>query len=233
MKKILIVLLSLCVVFSLCGCDSAKTSQPEEIIEATVEEISDTNTDEETVEETVESIEPEEEPAEVEEPAAVTKASDEKVLVAYFSATGNTKKVAEMIAEYENADLYEIVPAEIYTADDLNYSNNKSRSIVEQADASSRPEIASETVDISEYTKIYVGYPIWCAIEPRIMDTFVEAYDFSDKTVIPFCTSGSSGIGKSGTNLEKLAGTGTWFEGKRFPGSVSEEKIKEWIDCIE
>ncbi|MBR5348669.1 MAG: flavodoxin [Lachnospiraceae bacterium] len=154
----------------------------------------------------------------------------EKVLVVVFSVTGNTKKVAEMVAKFENADLYEIVPAEPYSDADINYSDYNCRALKEQADASARPEIGSEAVDISGYTKIYVGYPIWAAKEPRIMDTFAESYDFGSATVIPFCTSGSSDIGTTGTNLGKLAGSGNWQKGKRFPGSATEADIQKWID---
>ena len=118
-----------------------------------------------------------------------------------FSVTGNTKKVAEMVASIENADLYEIVPAEPYTSEDINYNNYSCRALKEQNNASARPAIGSEAVDLSGYTKIYVGYPIWAAQEPRIIDTFVESYDFGTATVIPFCTSGSSGIGSTGTTI--------------------------------
>ena len=164
--------------------------------------------------------------------AAGTVVSSKMLSLCTFSATGNTKKVAEKIAEFEGADLYEIIPAEVYTEADLNYYDNNSRSIKEQNDKSCRPEIASETIDISGYTRIYIGYPIWCAIEPRIMDTFVESYDFGDATVIPFCTSGSSGLGMSGSNLEKLAGSGNWEKGKRFAANVTDDKIQEWIDSL-
>ena len=157
----------------------------------------------------------------------------EHVLVVVFSVTGNTKKVAEMVAKIENADLYEIVPAEPYTKEDINYSDYSCRALKEQGNASARPEIGSETIDLSGYTKIYVGYPIWAASEPRIMDTFVESYDFGSATVIPFCTSGSSGIGATGTKLATLAGSGNWQTGKRFPGSATEKDVQSWIDSME
>ena len=95
-----------------------------------------------------------------------------------------------------------------------------------------RPEIAGEPLDLTGYTKIYVGYPIWCAEEPRIMDTFAESCDFSGLTVIPFCTSGSSGIGKSGKNLAEKAGSGTWLDGKRFPGGATEADVQKWIESL-
>ena len=172
------------------------------------------------------------EPPATEEPTQPPAAADGKVLVVVFSATGTTKAVAEKIAAIEGADLYEIIPAEPYTEDDLNYYDRSSRSMTEQSDKSVRPEIAGEPLDLTGYTKVYVGYPIWCAEEPRIMDTFAESYDFSGLTVIPFCTSGSSGIGKSGKNLAEKAGTGTWLEGKRFPGGATEADVQKWIESL-
>ena len=154
------------------------------------------------------------------------------VLVAYFSATGTTKGVAEKIAAVTGGDLYEILAAEPYTADDLNYNDNSSRSTKEQNDKNARPEIGSEDISLEGYTTIYLGFPIWWGEEPRILDTFVEKYSFEGITVIPFCTSGGSGIGRSGSNLEALAGTGTWLEGKRFGGSVPEADLKSWIDGL-
>ena len=160
-------------------------------------------------------------------------AADGKTLVVYFSATGNTREVAEKIAAITGADIYEIVPAQEYTTEDLDWNNRKSRSIVEQNDRSARPEIGSDAVSLEGYTTIYIGYPIWCAIEPRIMDTFVESYNFDGITMIPFCTSGSSGIGSSGKNLAKAAGTGNWLDGRRFAAGATEDTIKSWIDGLE
>lgn len=152
------------------------------------------------------------------------------VLVVYFSATGTTKGVAEKIAALEEADLYEIVPAQAYSAEDLDYNDPDSRATMEQNDPAARPEIAGELPDLSQYETIYFGYPIWWGQEPRIMDRFVESADLGSKTIIPFCTSGSSGIGKSGANLEANAGSGTWKQGQRFPGTVSEEELQKWIE---
>ena len=155
-----------------------------------------------------------------------------EVLVAYFSATGTTKKVAEKIASITGGDLYEIVPAEPYTTEDLNYNDRSSRSTKEQNDKSARPAIGSEDVSLTGYTTIYLGFPIWWGEEPRILDTFVEKYSFEGITVIPFCTSGSSGIGRSGPNMKALAGTGNWLDGKRFGANVSEADLKSWIDGL-
>ncbi len=154
------------------------------------------------------------------------------VLVVYFSATGTTKGVAERIAAVTGGDLYEILAAEPYTEDDLNYNDRSSRSTLEQNDKDARPEIGSENISLEGYKTIYLGFPIWWGEEPRILDTFVEKYSFEGITVIPFCTSGGSGIGRSGSNMEALAGTGTWLEGKRFNGNVSEEELQFWIDGL-
>jgi flavodoxin len=152
--------------------------------------------------------------------------------VVVFSATGTTKGVAEKIAAIEDADLYEIVPAEPYSDGDLNWNDRNSRTTKEQNDKNVRPGIASETVDLSGYERIYVGYPIWWGEEPRILDTFVESYDFGSAVMIPFCTSASSGIGRSGKNLAEHATGGSWLDGKRFSGSVSESDLANWINGL-
>ena len=128
-----------------------------------------------------------------------------------FRNTGTTKGVAEKIAVIENADLYEIVAQEPYSDADRNWQNSNSRTTKEQSSRSARPAIASETLDLSGYDRIYIGYPIWWGEESRILDTFVESYDFSGITMIPFCTSASSGIGSSGQNLSQNAGSGIWL----------------------
>ena len=152
------------------------------------------------------------------------------VLVAYFSATGNTKSVAETLATAINADLFEIVPEQLYTSDDLNWQNDKSRSSIEMGDKASRPKIASKIDNISQYKIVFVGSPIWWGREPSIIDTFIESYDFAGKTVIPFVTSGSSGIGDYGANLQSLAPDAKVLTGKRFSTSVSAEELKTWAD---
>ena len=166
-------------------------------------------------------------------PAVTEETADaQKVLVEYFSATGTKKGVAEKIASVTGADLYEIQPAEPYTEADLNYNDSSTRATVEQNDKNAHPEIASEDVAMQDYTTAYLGFPIWWGGEPRILDTFVEKYSFEGITVIPFCTSGSSPIGRSGSNMEALAGSGTWLEGRRFSGDVSEEDLKSWIESL-
>ena len=158
---------------------------------------------------------------------------DGGVLVVYFSATGTTKGVAEKIAGITGADIYEIKAAQEYTDADLNWNDLNSRSTKEQNDASVRPEIGSEAISLDGYTTVYIGYPIWWGEEPRIMDTFAESYDFEGKTMIPFCTSSSSGIGRSGQNLADNAGSGTWLDGKRFGAGASEDEIRSWIGDLQ
>ena len=156
-----------------------------------------------------------------------------KVLVAYFSATGTTKGVAEIIAENMGADMYEIVPQEPYTDADLDWHDDKSRSTIEMNDSSSRPEIDGAVEDMEQYTTVFIGYPIWWGEAPRIVSTFMENYSFEGKTVIPFCTSSSSGLGSSGRNLEKLTDGAQWLEGRRFGGGASEADVQAWIEGLD
>lgn len=151
-----------------------------------------------------------------------------KVLIAYFSASGVTKKLASTLAEATGGDLFEIVPAEPYTKADLNWMNPKSRSSVEMKDRSSRPAIVSNVDDMSSYDAVFVGFPVWWYREPSIIDTFVEAYDFSGKTIIPFATSGSSGIGSSGENIAAIAKGAKVAAGERFKASASVNELKSW-----
>ena len=164
-----------------------------------------------------------------------TESSEEDggTLVVYFSVTGNTKSVAEKIASVTGADIYEIKAALEYTDEDINYNDSDSRTSKEQNDSSARPEIGSEEISLDGYSTIYIGYPIWWGEEPRIMDTFAESNNFDGITVIPFCTSGSSGIGRSGQNLADNAGSGNWIEGKRFGGGASEDEIRSWIEDLQ
>ncbi len=154
-------------------------------------------------------------------------------IVVYFSATGTTKGVAEKIAEAADADIYEIVPQEKYSDADLDWHDEKSRTTIEMNDPDVRPKIEGDLPDLSGYKRVYIGYPIWWGDAPRIMSTFVESVKLDGKTVIPFCTSGGSGIGSSGKNLEKLSDGGEWLGGERLDGGISEDKLKEWIDGLE
>ena len=213
MKKFLAILLTLLLVMGLAACggnseEPAEESTPEAATEAETETPAD---------------EPEEEST---EPAKGT-------LVVYFSMTGTTRGVAEKIAAITGADIYEIKAAQEYTSDDLNYNDSETRATVEQKDPTVRPEIGSDPVSLDGYTTVYIGYPIWWGEEPRIMDTFVESCNFEGKTVIPFCTSGSSSIGNSGKNLAANAGSGNWLDGQRFSGSTTEDELRGWIEGLQ
>ena len=151
-----------------------------------------------------------------------------KTLVAYFSASGVTAKMAKDLANAIGADLHEIEPAVKYTDDDLNWRNDQSRSSIEMKDMSSRPEIKSRVVNMEQYDRVFVGFPVWWYREPSIIDTFMELYHFSGKTVIPFATSGISPIGDSGKIMQMLAPDAKVLEGKRFETSVSADELKKW-----
>ena len=157
-----------------------------------------------------------------------------KTLVVYYSATGNTKDVAEKIAKITDGDLFEIEPKEPYTDDDLNWTNDGSRVSREHDDESLRDvELVSTNVENWDtYDTVYIGYPIWWGIAAWPVDNFVKENDFTGKTVIPFCTAASSGIGDSGNLLEEMAGTGDWKDGERFRGGASESDISSWIDSL-
>lgn len=156
------------------------------------------------------------------------------VLVVYYSATGNTENAASYIAQATGGDLFEITPAEPYTDDDLNWSDENSRVTREHEDESLRDvELTTTQVENwDSYDTVFLGYPIWWGIAAWPVDGFVEANDFTGKTVIPFCTSSSSGLGESGELLAELAGTGDWQEGQRFRSSVSQEDVNEWVDSL-
>ena len=151
------------------------------------------------------------------------------VLVVYFSATGTTRGAAERIAALTGADLAEIVPAQPYTAEDLNYNDRSTRATVEQNTPDARPEIANE-ISLDGYTTVYLGYPIWWGQAPRILSTFVESHDFTGITVVPFCTSGSSGAGRTGETLGEQAGTGTFLPSTRLSAGISEAELQAWIE---
>ena len=158
-----------------------------------------------------------------------------KVLVVYYSASGNTARVANDIAAAAGADVFEIVPAEPYTSDDLNWTNPNSRVSVEHDDPAARTvELASvEVPDWDSYTTVFIGYPIWWGIAAWPVDGFVSANDFTGKTVIPFATSSSSGMGQSGELLSQLAGTGDWQSGQRFSSGVSASDVQSWVSSLD
>lgn len=155
-----------------------------------------------------------------------------RVLVVYFSATGTTKGIAEMAAEGMGADIYEIVPQEPYTDADLDWHDDNSRSTIEMNDKSSRPQINGTVENMEQYDIVFIGYPIWWGEAPRIVSTFMESYSFEGKTLIPFCTSSSSGLGSSGKNLESLTNGAEWLEGRRFGSGASSDEVISWIEGL-
>ncbi len=155
-----------------------------------------------------------------------------KILVAVFSASGATKRVGQEIARISGGDFFEIVPAEKYTSADLNYMNSRSRSSVEMNDPSARPEIADRVSNMEAYDTLIVGFPIWWGVAPRIIETFLESYDLSGKTIIPFCTSGGSGVGRSDTELHRnVSGSVNWKKGVQI-NRPNESTIKNWLENV-
>lgn len=168
-----------------------------------------------------------------EAPAPAASKPQSKILVAYFSATGNTKELAETAAKALGADLYEIRPVRPYTKEDLNYNDETTRATVEQKTDSARPELAAKDAPVDSHEIILLAYPIWWGQAPRIMDTFVESYDFTGKKVTAICTSGGSDIGSSAGYLQRLAkGQGDWKGGKHFSPQAGEGEIKGWFDSL-
>ena len=161
-------------------------------------------------------------------------AADSNVLVVYYSASGNTETAANYIAQATGGDIFEITPAEPYTSDDLNWTDDNSRVSREHEDESLR-DVELTTTEVENwdsYDTVFIGYPIWWGIAAWPVDGFVEANDFSGKTVIPFCTSSSSGLGESGSRLAELAGAGDWQEGQRFRSSAGQADVDEWVDSL-
>ena len=152
-----------------------------------------------------------------------------KVLVAYFSASGVTKKMAEELAAVEKADLFQITPETPYTAADLDWKDEQSRSTLEMKDPGCRPAVTGKVENMAGYDVVFLGFPIWWGRDPSVVDTFLNAYDFSGKKIVPFCTSGGSGIDDAAKRIRELAGTAAAVEeGKRMGGTVSEEDLEMW-----
>ena len=223
MKKLTALLLSVVLVLSLAACGSANkpassTMQPE----------TSAPTEQPTTEPSESSSTA---PAESE---PETQPETGKTLVVYYSASGNTERVAKDIAEAAGADLFEIVPTEVYTSEDLNWTNPDSRVSREHDDESLRdvPLTTTEVPDWDSYDTVFIGYPIWWGIAAWPVDTFVKSNDFTGKTVIPFATSSSSGMGQSGSLLADMAGTGEWQEGQRFSSGVSSDDVQSWVNGL-
>ena len=232
MRKGIAILMGMMAAVSLTACDSGSTassggSDSSSAAESSAAESSSSASSSETVPE---------EPVSEAEPSASAGGEDASggTLVVYFSATGNTEEAAGYIAGLTGGDLFELEPVEPYTSEDLNYSDDNSRVSLEYADESLREvELAADTVENwGDYDTVFIGYPIWWGIAAWPVDSFVEANDFTGKTVIPFCTSSSSGMGQSGELLADLAGTGDWQEGQRFSSGVSEADVEEWLSTL-
>lgn len=178
------------------------------------------------------STEQEQKKSEMEDASAEADAEMENALVVYFSATGNTKAVAETLAEMQGADLYEIVPEEPYTDEDLDYSARSHRATAEQDDENARPAISGGIDNISDYDVIYIGYPIWWGDMPRIMYTFFDTYDLSGKTIAPFCTSGGSGLSGTPDVITELEPEATVLDGLHTSSSNAESDLVEWVSSI-
>ncbi len=156
-----------------------------------------------------------------------------KVLVAYFSASGETARLAKTIADVTDGKLYEIQPKQPYTSADLNWNDKNSRSSIEMSDLTSRPEIANRVENMEKFDVVFVGFPIWWYVAPTIISTFLESYDFSEKTVIPFATSGGSGMGKTDSILHKCCSESTnWCPGRRLNSRESKASVQSWINSL-
>lgn len=216
MKKIIAILLSLVLLCGLvaCGSNNTDTKTP------------DSGTQTEKPDNTVTTPDNNDD----KDPAA-----GGKTLVVYFSASGSTEKVAKTIAEAAGVDIFEIVPTEEYTSEDLNWTNSNSRVCREHDDESLRDIPLSTTTvpNWENYDTVLIGYPIWWGIAAWPVNNFVKSNDFSGKFVIPFCTSASSGIGNSGKLLADMAGTGTWKDGERFSSAADENAVKNWVSTLE
>ena len=155
-----------------------------------------------------------------------------KALVAYFSASGTTAKVAKGLAGAIGADLFEIEPLEPYTRADLNWNNSSSRSSIEMNDEACRPAIAGQVADMGVYDTVFVGFPVWWYVEPRIIDTFLESYDFAGKTVVPFATSGGSGLGRAPQRMQALVPGAKVVAGKLLNGRPSQAELASWAEGV-
>lgn len=221
MKKITVLFLSLLMIFNFAACGN-QASTPQSTAENT--------------ESTPERLEQSSETLIEDSTASVAESNDAegKTLVVYYSATGNTEEVANYIAAATNADVFELEPVEPYSDDDLDWTDDNSRVVYEHDNPDARTvELVEATVPNWEsYDTVFIGYPIWWGIAAWPVDGFIEVNDFTGKTVVPFCTSSSSGLGESGELLAEAAGTGDWLEGERFSSGVLEETVQTWLENL-
>lgn len=233
MKKITAILMSLLLGFSLVACGNNQQTK-DTTPEPSSEPVSETMPEPEKTEQPSET--PSASQAENADNTGDTdvESTGGKTLVVYYSASGNTEEVANYIASATGGDLFEIVPTEVYTGADLDWTDEDSRVSREHDNEDERNVLlVSDTVDNwDEYDTVFIGYPIWWGIAAWPVDGFIKANDFTGKTVIPFCTSASSGLGESGELLEEMAGTGEWMEGERFRSGASEETVRSWVEGL-
>ena len=218
MKKVFLIIMSLLLILTLDACSNQNVKNY------------DSNSDVSNV------LQAGSENTEVKKPSSddSNETSGRKILVVYYSATGNTKEAAEYIASMKGGELFELVPIKPYSSEDLNWNDKNSRVVYEHDNPAERNvPLVKPTVDnFNEYDTLFIGYPIWWGIAAWPVNDFIEANDFTDKTVIPFCTSSSSGLGDSGELLKETAGAGNWLEGMRFSSGVSETEVAEWIQSL-
>ena len=226
MKRLITILTTLALLLGLVACGQAGTqSNPNQS---------------QTQQEGISSVEEPSAPNQSTPPASSTPEADKSdeetpeggVLVAYFSATGNTEGIAQHLQSILNADLYEIVPEVPYTDEDLNYSNDSCRANQEQNDPAARPAITGTLENPEDYDVVFLGYPIWWGQAPKVIYTFLESCDFGDATIVPFCTSGSSGIGSSADGLQELTENAQWLDGQRFSSGASQDEVAQWVDSL-
>ena len=222
MKKCLSVILGIILTACLVACGSSNKGTLKDSEQAIIsnQEVSDTEEQETSADNQQTDLD-----------ADYEQENEEKVAVVYFSGTGNTREVANLLAKEANADIFEIIPENMYTADDLNYNDDNCRANQKMNDDSARPAISNDLSVVSEYDVIYLGYPIWWRTAPRIIQTFIENYDISGATLYMFCTSGGSGIESSISDLQKLYPDMNIVDGKRL-NDATETDIREWIESI-
>ena len=245
MKKFLSVLMTLVLMLSLTACGGGKDAEgasPDK-----QEQPGELSSDAQEPEQPDEPLSDVQEPEQSDEPSSDVQeeqsdesseegdGTDVKALVVYFSATGNTKAVAETLARLQSADLYEIIPEQPYTDEDLNYNDRSTRATVEQNDPDARPAIQGSITDFEQYDVVYVGYPIWWGDMPRILYTFFDTYDFGGKTIAPFCTSGGSGLSGTPGTIAGLEEGATVLDGLHVSESAAdsaESSVSEWLGSI-
>lgn len=233
MKKMTALFFVTVLLCSLAACAGENTPSGSAATLSTVDSSSETASESAATSEPTPTPEPIQTAAPTEEPVSEGEPdTGTKVLVAYFSATGNTRPLAEYMADGLGADLYEIVPEEPYTDADLDYNDSGSRTSIEMNDPNSRPAISGSVENMEQYDVMFIGYPIWWGDAPHILYTFMESYDWGGKTIAPFCTSGGSSIGSSAANLESLTSGAEWLPGRRFSGGASQEELLAWVNGL-